>query len=206
MCVQERHSAQLPDHHPGEEVSQSHGVPGGAAEHLGGCKSQVGGGTWRHTAVNTAAVTAAAAITVNAVADAAVTTAIVSVCSVSYILNVGVFLLSSGSMTELEKDIGNVRSGLTNVERVSHQPPYLVESLWRRCGHVGVHSCLNEKLCTLNSTAWRHFAAAAFPFSYNADSGNCQTDLISKYLVLLLSAMCLLLPHSVKLKLHNFVK
>lgn len=50
VCVQERHSAELPDHHPAEEVPQGPGVPGGAAEHLRGGKSQVGGRTWSHAA------------------------------------------------------------------------------------------------------------------------------------------------------------
>ena len=95
VCLQEHHSAALPDHHPGEEIPQSPDVPGGPAESLRSRQSQVRGAL-ENVLKN-------------------------SLSCLCFGAKLNRRFPSLHSMTELEKDIGNLRSGLKSVESVSHK-------------------------------------------------------------------------------------
>lgn len=96
VCLQKHHPAALSDHHPGEEIPQSPDVPAGPAESLRGGQSQVGGAA-KHPLPDFQLL-----------------------LLFTFPLGVKPSPLLLRSMTELEKDIGNMRSGLRSVESVSH--------------------------------------------------------------------------------------
>lgn len=101
LCLQKHHSPALPDHHPGEEVPQSPDVPRGTEEYLRRSQSQVGG------AVE------------NLLPDLQRLLLFAQKSSFAFCIKPS--LLFFCSMTEMEKDIGNLRSGLKSVESVSHK-------------------------------------------------------------------------------------
>lgn len=104
---QKHHSPALPDHHPGEEIPQSPDAPGGPAECPWGCQSQVGV-TWR---------------------TCCHTQTLLLLCAFHFKL-ISFFSPFFCSMIELEKDMGNLRSGLKSVESVSHK------DLWENSRYV----------------------------------------------------------------------